>query len=219
MLALIAALTGDGGGPGSLIGFGALVVGYVIVAIVALPRLAHLVLRRSTATAGAAYVLAIVFAFAALGEFIGVQAIVGVMLAGLAFNRAVRSRSDVLASLSTVGDLILVPFFLLSLGMLVDVGMLENPMTAVVVVSIALLAAVSKYIPALITQKWFGFTAAEGWLMFGLTVPHAAATSAIALVGREIGIFDDFVVTAAVIVILVSGICGAFATDRAGRMV
>lgn len=54
--------------------------------------------------------------------------------------------------------------------------------------------------------------------MLGLTVSHAAATSAIAIVGREIGMLDDLAVTAAILAIFVTGFCGAFATDRAGKV-
>lgn len=215
VLALITALTV--GGRAAVFGFAVFMVMYGAIAFVALPKLGRLVLARATATTGAASVLAILFAFAALGDYLGIHSVIGAMLAGVALNTIVAARPDVLALLQAAGDLILVPFFLLSLGMLVDLTILANPLFAVVLLGIALLAAASKYIAAAMTQRIFRFSRTQGMVMFGLTVSHAAATSAIAIVGREIGVLDDVAVTAAVIVILVTGILGAFATDRAGR--
>ncbi|MDN5870826.1 MAG: cation:proton antiporter [Nitrococcus sp.] len=217
VLALVAGVVTDSGS-GALLELGIFYAFYIGIAVVVLPLLGRLVLTRATATTGAAFVLAALFAFAALGDYLGIHAVIGAMLAGLAFNTVVADHPDIWAPLRATGDLIFVPFFMLSLGMLVEPAILAEPAMAVALFCIALLVVAAKYVAALVTQRAFEFNGAEGLVMFGLSVAHAAATSAIAIVGRQIGVLDDRAVTAAVVIILVTGIGGAFVTDRAGKV-
>lgn len=63
----------------------------------------------------------------------------------------------------------------------------------------------------------FGYSPAEWWTMFGLTVPQAAATLAAALIGVQIGLFDDAVLNETILTILVTCILGPWVVERFGR--
>jgi nucleotide-binding universal stress UspA family protein len=54
-------------------------------------------------------------------------------------------------------------------------------------------------------------------VVFGLSVPQAAATLAATMVGFEIGLFDDAVVNGAIVMILVSCFVAPIVVDRYGR--
>lgn len=53
--------------------------------------------------------------------------------------------------------------------------------------------------------------------MFGLSVSHAAATLAIITVGYELGLLDQSVINATIILILISCLISSFVTERASR--
>jgi mannitol/fructose-specific phosphotransferase system IIA component (Ntr-type) len=78
---------------------------------------------------------------------------------------------------------------------------------------------VTKWLAAFVAQKVFGHDADEGWVVFGLTVPHAAGTLAIVLVGFDVGLLDQTEVNAVVLMILVTCLAGPWAVERFGRRV
>jgi hypothetical protein len=55
--------------------------------------------------------------------------------------------------------------------------------------------------------------------MFGLSVPQAAATLAVTFVGLEIGLFDETVVNAVIVMILVTGLVGRRWSSATARKV
>jgi mannitol/fructose-specific phosphotransferase system IIA component (Ntr-type) len=103
--------------------------------------------------------------------------------------------------------------------MLVDVRAFADRSAWVVIGALVGATLLSKAAAAKVTERFFGFTAAEGWVMFGLSVSHAAATMAITLVGYEIGLFDETVVNAIVVIILVTCVVGPWMVERFGREV
>jgi len=66
------------------------------------------------------FVLAMVFLGAFLAEVAGLEAIVGAFLAGLALNRFIPHSSALMNRIDFVGNAFFIPFFLISVGMLVD---------------------------------------------------------------------------------------------------
>lgn len=66
------------------------------------------------------FVLAMVFFGAFLAQLAGMEAIIGSFLAGLALNRLIPQSSPLMNRVEFVGNAIFIPFFLLSVGMLID---------------------------------------------------------------------------------------------------
>lgn len=164
------------------------------------------------------FVLAMVFLSAFLAKVAGVEPIIGAFLAGLAFNRLIPKSSPLMNRIEFVGHAIFIPFFLLSVGMLVDVKvLLEGPETIIAAVTLTIVAIIGKYVAALITQRIFKFSALQRNIIFGLSSSHAAATIAVILIGYNMGILDKHVLNGTILLILITCLVSSFVTERAGK--
>lgn len=166
------------------------------------------------------FVLAVVFITAFLAEVAGVEAIIGAFLAGLTLNRLVPPQSTLMNRIHFVGEYLFIPFFLFSVGMLVDFRVLVAGWDAWIVAGTMLFAVVSgKWIAAQLARPTLGYRADDAGLLFGLSIPQAAATLAAALVGFQIGLFNEFVLNGAILMMLVTCIMGPLVTEYYGRRV
>jgi Kef-type K+ transport system membrane component KefB/nucleotide-binding universal stress UspA family protein len=187
-----------------------------------LPRLGRWFFRNERTGATAEYIFALtaLFTGAFLARAAGFQPIIGAFLVGLALNRLIPEQSVLNNRIHFVGDAFFIPFFLLSVGMLIDVRVLAGDIRAWEVM-IAMIATVmlTKAGAAKLAQRMFGYSPAEGWTMVGLTVPQAAATLAVALIGLEVGLFDEVVLNGAIMMMLVTCMAGPWLLERYGRQV
>ena len=87
--------------------------------------------------------ICLLFGLSALAIYIGVAAIVGAFLAGMALSESVETR---VSDLSQGVAELLVPFFLAGLGLHLDLRVLANPSTILLAVVILVAAIVSKFI-------------------------------------------------------------------------
>ena len=193
---------------------------YVATVWLGLPRVARWFFRseRTGAVAEYVFVFAALFAGAYLAEVAGVEAIVGAFLVGLALNRLIPEQSLLANRIHFVGEAIFIPFFLLSVGMLVDVRVMLGGLDAWrVMIAMTVTVVFTKWLAAFGARRLFGYSAEEGWVIFGLSVPQAAATLAAALIGVQIGLFDDAVLNGTILMILVTCILGPWVVERYGR--
>jgi Kef-type K+ transport system membrane component KefB/mannitol/fructose-specific phosphotransferase system IIA component (Ntr-type) len=224
-LGVLAVIAGSIGGQVSvgfflrLFGVLALYVGVIVVGV---PRLGRWFFRNTPGQAPPEFIflMVVLFVSAYLADLAGAQPIIGAFLAGLTMNRLIPNQGPLMNRVRFVGNALFIPFFLISVGMLVDVRVLAGS-TAVWVIAgtIIGLVHVGKLAGAFLTQRIFGFSLHEGLVMAGLSMPQAAATLAVTFVGLEIGIFDETVVNAVIVMILVSGLVGSTLVERSGRRV
>ncbi|HLM67249.1 MAG TPA: cation:proton antiporter [Longimicrobium sp.] len=193
---------------------------YVAVVMWGLPRLGRWFFRRS-GDGGAEFIFVLVslFTIAYLAHAAGVEPIVGALLAGLALNRLVPAQGPLMNRIHFVGNTLFIPFFLLSVGMLVNVWALDSVRAWVVAGVMSAGVLFSKWVASAFTARAFGYEPAEGWTVFGLTVPHAAGTLAIVLVGYDLGLLGQTEVNAVVVMILATCLAGPWAVERFGRIV
>jgi Kef-type K+ transport system membrane component KefB len=175
------------------------------------------------------FVLAMVFLASFLAEIAGVEAIIGAFFSGLVLNKFVPHSSPLMNRIDFVGNALFIPFFLISVGMLVDISVLVNGWGALKVAGVILLVALSsKFLAAWITQKVFRLSSEEGMMIFGLSSSHAAATLAIILVGyniivgetalgEPIRLLDEDVLNGTIVLILVSCAVSAFVVENAAK--
>ncbi|MGC4231748.1 MAG: cation:proton antiporter [Niabella sp.] len=175
------------------------------------------------------FVLGMVFLASFLAEAAGIEAIIGAFFSGLVLNRFVPHSSVLMNRINFVGNALFIPFFLISVGMLVDVKVLVKGWGAAKVAGVIIVVAlVTKYAAAWLTQKIFKLTATEGKMLFGLSASHAAATLAIILVGynliigetptgEPIRFLDEDVLNGTILLILVSCGVGSFVTERSAK--
>lgn len=164
------------------------------------------------------FVLAIVFLTAFLSEIAGLEAIIGAFAAGLALNKLIPHSSALMHRIEFIGNSLFIPFFLISVGMVVDVGVIiDAPETLIIAGALTVVAVAGKYLAAFATQLSFGMSADQRNLIFGLSSAHAAATLAVILVGYRAGIIGDVVLNAIVIIILISCVIASFMTEHAAK--
>lgn len=164
------------------------------------------------------FVLSIVFLSAFLSQLAGLEHIIGAFLAGIALNRLIPHQSVLKNRIEFVGNNIFIPFFLINVGMLINLDALFNGMSAIyIAVILVITALITKYLAAWITQKIYRLTHNERNLIFGLSTSHAAATLAIILVAYDLKLLDENILNGTVIVILISCLVSSFITEAAGR--
>ena len=189
-------------------------------ALFLLPRIGYWFFRRA-APDGAAefvFVLAATFLLAYAAERAGVEPIIGAFLAGLALSPIVPGRGVLMSRLHFVGHALFIPFFLLSVGMRVDLAALianaEGWMVALFMVATVIAA---KGLAAWLAGRALGYSRDEIGLVFGLSVNQAAATLAAVLVGVRVGIFGDAVLNGTILMILVTCLLGPWQTLRSAK--
>ena len=185
-----------------------------------LPRIAYLFFRIFPPDGSAEFlsVLALVFLTSHFSRLAGVEPIIGAFFAGLALSRIIAEKSPLMNRLEFVGNTLFIPFFLVSVGMLVDLRVLVSGWD-VWKVALFMVAAVMfcKYAAAAVFERAMKFTADERNLMFGLSVNQAAATLAAVIVGLRVGIFNEAILNGTILMILVTCVVGPWFTERYGR--
>ncbi len=172
----------------------------------------------SDSTSQFIFILAMVFASAFLSELAGVEPIIGAFLAGLSLNRLVPRASPLMNRIEFVGNALFIPFFLISVGMIVDLKILFRGKEALLIAgTFVAVTLFTKWIAAFITQKIFGYSAVQRKVLFGLSAAKAAATIAIILIGYNAGIVNENVLNGTILLILVTCLVSSFVTDSAGR--
>ncbi len=153
------------------------------------------------------YVLAMVFLAAWTAQLIGLEGILGAFLAGLVLNRYVPPVSPLMSSIEFVGNALFIPYFLISVGMMINLRVVADRHTLSVALIMLAVALASKWIPAYVTQRVYGYGASSRKVMFGLTTAHTAVALAVVSLGYTMGLLDSVVLNATILVILVT--CGA----------
>lgn len=187
-----------------------------------IPRIAKWFFRKLESEKHSHYifVLSMVFLAAFLAEVAGVEPIIGAFVAGLALNKLIPHSSALMNRIEFIGNSLFIPFFLISVGMLVDVSVILSGPTALIVAgTLSVVAIFGKWLAALFTQLIFKYTKAQRQLIFGLSGAHAAATLAVILVGYKAEILDENILNGTIILILITCIVASFATEKAAKKI
>lgn len=197
------------------------------VIVIVFPRMCRWFLRNySEGVMQYVFILSLVFLAAATMEVIGIDGLLGAFLAGIVLNRLIPRGSPLMNHLEFVGNAIFIPYFLIGVGMLINLRAIllggNVLFVAVVMLSCAL---VGKWIASAATARLYAMTPPERRLMFGLSNARAAATIAIVLIGYGIQmpngcrLLDDNIFNATFVLILVSCIVSSMITEQASRQI
>lgn len=204
---------------------------FSLIMFLVIPRIARWFFSKleSEKTSHYIFVLSIIFFAAFLAEMAGVEHIIGAFVAGLVLNRLIPHSSALMNRIDFIGNALFIPFFLISVGMVVDIRVLFDGYWALVIAAVLTTFAIfSKWLAALVTQIVFKMSAAERQVIFGLSTAHAAATLAIIMVGyrtvightpdgQEITLLNENILNGTVILILITCMTASFVTENAGR--
>ena len=172
------------------------------------------------------FVLAMLFLGAGIMELAGLEGILGAFLVGLVFNRLIPHVSPLMNHVEFVGNALFIPYFLIGVGMIIDVKsfFLEGKAFEVAIV-MTLVPLVSKWIAAFITQKVYRMNANERRIIFGLSSAKVAASLAAVLIGHDIimnngeRLLNDDVLNGTILMILITTIVSSFVTERASKKI
>ena len=198
---------------------------FIVGCIWLIPRLARYFLRRySDAVMQYIFVLAVMFLSAALSSAIGLEGIFGAFFSGLILNRYIPKVSALMNRIEFIGNALFIPYFLIGVGMLINVRTVFTSWHVVwVVVLIAFFGTFGKALAAYISSLIFRLPQRDGNMMFGLTSAHAAGAIAMVMVGMRLevspGVFlvNDDMLNGVVMMILVTCIISTLMTDYASR--
>lgn len=221
VLAIVAGTVNESQGAGYWTGFITSIAVFLVAAILILPRLGRWFFRnmKHDTDVDFVFMMAVLFSTAFLAELAGLASIIGAFIAGLLLNRLVPATGTLMSRIQFVGNALFIPFFLISVGMLVDVQVLSSLSVWIYAISFALLVFVGKAIASFLIQLVKGFSLSEGLVIFGLTTPQSAATLAVTLLGFDLGFFDQTAVNAVVILILITCLVGPWLVEKYGRKV
>lgn len=175
------------------------------------------------------FVLVMVFLGAVLAEMAGIEAIIGAFLSGLALNRLIPHVSPLMNRIEFVGNAIFIPFFLISVGMLINYeAFFKDYETIKVAIIMTVVATLSKYLAAWATKQTFRLSADELKMIFGLSNSQAAATLAAVLVGynivlgvdkhgESIRLLNESVLNGTILMILITCTIASFVTQNAAK--
>ena len=172
------------------------------------------------------FVLAMVFLGAGLMEFVGMEGILGAFLAGLVLNRLIPHVSPLMNHLEFVGNALFIPYFLIGVGMLININLLfQGSHILWVVFCIAFFGTLGKAIAAYIACLGFRLPLSSGHMMFGLTSAHAAGSIAMVMVGMHLLVapgtylVNDDMLNGVVMMILITCIISSILTDRSSQKI
>ena len=200
-------------------------VAYCVGLIMVIPRVTRWFLRRySDAVMQFIFILAIVFLSAALSDAVGLEGIFGAFMSGLILNRFVPKVSPLMNRIEFTGNALFIPYFLIGVGMLINVRLLfEGSKILWVVFCIVFFGTLGKAVAAYLAARFFRMSWLSGHMMFGLTSAHAAGAIAMVMVGRRLEVapgeylFGDEVLNGIVIMILFTCIISTVITERAAQ--
>jgi Kef-type K+ transport system membrane component KefB/nucleotide-binding universal stress UspA family protein len=166
------------------------------------------------------FVALVVFICAVLARVAGLEPIIGAFAAGFILNSMIPAQSILRNRIDFTGNALFIPFFLISVGMVVDLKVvLAGPVPLIIAATLTTVALAGKLAAAEITSRLLRFSKDQRHLLFGLTSSHAAAILAVIMVGYRIGIIDDNVMNGTIILILVTCFVSSLVTEAAGRKI
>lgn len=207
--------------------FAAKFAAYCGFMIFLIPRLTRWFMRRySDAVMQFIFVMAMLFMSAALSQIVGIEGVFGAFFAGLILNRYIPHISPLMNRLEFIGNALFIPYFLIGVGMLINVNLLfQGGHILWVIFCIVFFGTLGKAIAAYAACLGFRLPLSSGHMMFGLTSAHAAGSIAMVMVGMNILIgpntylVNDDMLNGVVIMILFTCIISSLLTDWSSQKI
>ena len=200
---------------------------YCAAMIILIPRFTRRFLRKySDAVMQFIFVMAMLFMSASLSQLAGVEGIFGAFFAGLILNRFIPHVSPLMNRLEFIGSALFIPYFLIGVGMLINVRLLFTGSHILwVMFCIVVFGTLGKWLASYIACIGFRMPLSSGHMIFGLTSAHAAGAIAIVMVGMKLPVgngkylVDNDMLNGVVGMILVTCILSSLVTDWSSRQI
>ena len=207
--------------------FIAKVMVFLVGSILIIPRLVRWFLRRySDAVMQFIFIMSILCISAILSETAGLEGIFGAFVSGLILNRYIPHVSPLMNRIEFIGNAMFIPYFLIGVGMLINVRTLFMGGNVLwVVFLIVFFGTFGKAVAAYLSGFLFRLPLSAGNMMFGLTSAHAAGAIAMIMVGMRLEIapgeylVNDDMLNGVVIMILITCIISTLVTEQAAKQI
>lgn len=180
------------------------VVAFLVLGLTVGQRFADAVLRRARGAGGFASALSatlfVAFAFGAVTQALGVEAVLGALVAGVILGRSRYQRLDVRRSIEVLSSSIFAPIFFATAGLYVDLAVLFEPEAAFWLAIVLVVATAAKIVGSFLGGAVSGMSRLES-LAAGLGLnARGAMEIVLATIGLALGALND--VSYAIIVVM-----------------
>lgn len=164
------------------------------------------------------FVIATLLVVSYAAELIEIEPVIGAFLAGIAITQLIPTLSPLMNRIQFIGNNLFIPFFLISVGMLIDPMILIKEPRSLLVAGVMIGAeVVSKFLAAWVPSKFLKLQFPNVMVMFGLSMAQAASTLAAITVAYEVELVDQLTVNGIIAMILVTCIASPWITARWGQ--
>ena len=142
-----------------------------------------------------------------VGEFLGVNLVVGAFIAGLGLSKVIKNMGNaaLFSKLEGIGYSLLIPFLFISIGMKTDFRLIFRSMDNLTIIIYTVIGLVgSKVLSGYLAMKISGFSNGKGVCAGLMTVPQLSATLAAAAIGKDLGMLSDDFFNAIVVLSIVT---------------
>lgn len=161
------------------------------------------------------FILTSLFLISSITIILGVDAIVGAFIAGLAFNQLISQHDTLLKQLEIFANSIFIPAFMISVGVLSNPQSIMQQPTSLLIACVLILGAVlSKLIAAMLVGKLYNYSWAEINVMAGLTMARAAIVLVIALYAQQVNIFDNNLFNNTIVYAIITCLISPFIVEK-----
>ena len=200
---------------------------FCIGSIILIPKLTRYFLRRySDAVMQYTFVMAVMFLSAALSSLIGIEGVFGAFFSGLILKRYIPRVSPLMNRIEFIGNALFIPYFLIGVGMLINLGTLFSSVKMVWIVAlIVFFGTFGKAVAAYVSSLLFRLSKADGHMMFGLTSAHAAGAIAMVMVGIRLEVapgeylVGDDMLNGVIMMILFTCVISTMMTEHAAKKI
>ena len=166
------------------------------------------------------FVLATLFIASYVAGAIEVEPIIGAFLAGIALTPLIPQMSPLMNRIQFIGNTLFIPFFLISVGMLIDPMVLIREPRVLLIAGVMIAAElVGKFLAAYAAGAIYKISFPGVMVMFGLSTAQAASTLAAVTVAYNVELVDQSTVNGVVAMILATSILSPWITQRWGQNV
>ena len=162
------------------------------------------------------YVLAMVFLAAQLAVWAGIEGVFGAFFAGLVLNRYIPAKSPLMGRIEFVGNALFIPYFLIGVGMLINVGVVTKGWGTIYAAAVMSGVAMGcKWLAAAATQWIYKMRGVDRSMLYQLSNAHTAVALAVVTIGYGMGLFDEVILNGTVIMILITCTVSSIGTSAA----
>jgi Kef-type K+ transport system membrane component KefB len=141
-------------------------------------------------------------------ELLGMHPIIAGFFTGLVLSESIKSEL-LLKKMHALSYGLFIPVFFIIIGAEMDVGVLLGGGKELgIILTVVAASVLSKFIGGFFAGRVNGFNSRESIISGVATIPQLSTTLAVAYVGMEMGLIDDVLITAMIILSIATTFCG-----------